>query len=126
MKYKESIQNFTIRKQAIDFLSRKNDFKKLKSFHRTLRYEILYGLIPRSCEEDSNDELRKNQRAALNEVFQLLTKTGFLRDQQGLNQLGTIIKFSTIVNQQLRFEFKTDEIMSFCNKGLQTLQKSFF
>ena len=117
MIYKESIQNDTIRKQAIDFLSRKNEFKKLKSFHHTLRYEILYGLIPRSCEEDSNDELRKNQRAALNEVFELLTKTGFLRNQQGLNQLGTIIKFSTIIKEQLRFESKYNEIMNFCNLG---------
>ena len=114
MKNKENIKSETIRKQAIDFLSRKNDYENFNSFHQTLRQEIRYGLVPRSFEEKSNDEVRKNQRAVAYEAAGLLIKTGFLHNQQGLNRLGTIIEFSKIIKEQLRFEFKEVEIQKFC------------
>ena len=113
MQVKESIQNDVIKNEARDFLSRRNKYSEkisgMRSFHHTLRHEILFGLAPRTFEPG------KDQRACLQEIAYLLTERGFLRDQ-GLNQLGTIIKFSEIINETLDFKVKVEKIEDFCSK----------
>ena len=89
---------------------RKNNYSDLRNFHHTLRHEILFALVPRTFEPGTE------QRAALREVAHLLTMGGFLHDQ-GLKQLGTIRKFSEIINKSLHFEVKMPTIEDFCSQS---------
>ena len=95
---------------AKDFLSRKNAYSEMRSFHQTLRHEIHFALVPRTFESGLE------QRAPLDEVGNLLTEKGFLRDQ-GLNQLGTIRKFCKIINEPLHFQYKKLAIEDFCSQS---------
>ena len=103
----ESIDDETIKNEAIDFLSQKN---RLRSFHQTLRHEILFALAPQTFESSII------QRAELRETARLLTKKGFLHDQ-GLNQLGTIQEFCKIIKQNVFFEYEFSKLEDFCDKG---------
>ena len=82
----------------------------MRNFHHTLRHEILFALVPRTFEPGTE------QRVALSEVADLLTKRGFLRDQ-GLKQLGTIRKFCEIINKSLHFEVEMLAIEDFCSQS---------
>jgi len=107
----ESEDEQAIKEEANDFLSRKNEYKNFWNFHQTLRHEILFALVPRTFESDII------QGAALKEVAQLLTVKRFLHDQ-GLNQLGTIIKFSEIIKQPLDFEYTLSTLDDFLSNVL--------
>ena len=71
-------ENEAIKKEATDFLFRRGlyeETKDFRSFHQTLRNEILFALVPRTF-EPGND-----QRAFLNEIAMILTKKGLLRGE---------------------------------------------
>ena len=107
---KDSLSDTTIRTEANDFLSRKNKYENKRSFHHTLRHEILFALAPQTFESGNF------QRAELKEIAMLLTKKRFLHDQ-GLSQLGTIIEFCKIIKQNVYFDFNFIKLEEFFNKG---------
>ena len=109
-KGKETIKDQAIKVEAKDFLSRSGKYKKLRSFHHTLRHEILFALVPRTLESCLE------QRATLQEIALLLTQKRFLHDQ-GLQQFGKILKFSEIIGKPLKFEFRDPLIEHFCGNG---------
>ena len=93
----------TIKEAAMKFLKR-------KTFHQTLRNEILFAIAPRTLKSDLA------QRNTVMCVMNSLRYGGFLRDE-GFKQLGTMIEMSKVCNEELRFNFKACGINTFCQSG---------
>ena len=101
--FKDTITNPAIRKAALDFL-------KKKTFHQTLRNEILFAIAPRTLHSDV-----AQQNMVLG-VMKSLLFGGFLRNE-GFKQLGTIIELIKIIGFDLKFNFKSSPIDAFCQSG---------
>ena len=86
------------------------DFLKKRTFHQTLRNEILFAVAPRTLKSDVT------QRNCLYNVMSSLRFKGFLRDE-GFKQLGTVIEMTNIVGQELKFDFKMSKVDEFCRTG---------
>ena len=100
---KESITDVTIKNAALRFL-------KKKTFHQTLRNEILFAISPRTLESG------EAQRNGVLSVMKSLLFGGFLRDQ-GLKQLGTMIELVKIIGHDWIFTFESSPIDAFCVSG---------
>ena len=86
------------------------DFLKKKSFHQTLRNEILFTVAPRTL-----TSVVSQRNGALGVMYSLLYGS-FLRNE-GFKQLGTMIEMSKVCNEELRFKFNACRIDTFCRSG---------
>ena len=83
---------------------------KKKTFHQTLRNEILFALAPRTLKSGAV------QRNAVMNVMNSLQHGGFMRDE-GFRQLGTIFEFIKIIGHNLKFSLKSSPVDVFCQTG---------
>ena len=97
---KESLTDRTMRKDALKFL-------KKKTFHQTLRHEILFAVAPRTLKPDLT------QQNGVYSVMSALRFKGFLREE-GFKQLGTIIEMTNLFGHELQFNFTKTPIDEFC------------
>ena len=88
-------------------------FLKKKTFHQTLRNEILFAVAPRTLQSGVA------QRRGVYNVMSSLRFKGFLRDE-GFKQLGTIIEMTKIIGHELKFTFKMTTVDQFCRSGTST------
>ena len=87
------------------------DFLKKKTFHQTLRNEILFAVAPRTL--NSGNKAQKNGVLG---VMKSLLYGGFLRNE-GFKQLGTMIEMSKVSDKELRFSFNSCTVSEFCQSG---------
>ena len=80
---------------------------KRKTFHQTLRNEILFAIAPRTLKSDST------QQNGVYSVMSALRFKGFLRDE-GFKQLGTINEMTKLLGHELQFNFKMIPVDEFC------------
>ena len=101
--YKESVTDPTIKQAVTKFLHEGN-------FHQNLRNEILFGLTPTTL------KACKEQIQTLNYVVNVMQCGGFLHDN-GLKSLATIIAFENIIEEEVTFKSKAENITSFFQSG---------
>ena len=85
-------------------------FLKKKTFHQTLRNEILFAVAPqslKSCVEQRENVLK---------VMDSLVCGGFLRDE-GFKMLGTMIEMTKVSDEDLIFSLISCTIDQFCQSG---------
>ena len=80
-------------------------FLKKPNFHRKLRNEILFGLVPTTLRNNSV------QTQSINYVRSLMLYGGFLR--HGIKSLASVIKFGEFINEDLDFKCHQEKIDEF-------------
>ena len=86
------------------------EFLKRKTFHQTLRNEILFAIAPRTLKSGLT------QQNGVYSVMSALRFKGFLREE-GFKQLGTINEMTKIFGHELQFNFKMTPVDDFCQSG---------
>ena len=100
---KDTLSNQELKQRGLNFL------QSLR-FHRNLRYEILFCLIPKTLTPGAS------QRHAITNMMQTLKFGGFLRDD-GLFQLGVMKKLCKIINQKPSMTLKIQPITKFATEN---------
>ena len=101
---KDKLSNQDLKQKALHFLERSD-------FHRNLRNEILFCLIPKTLTPGAS------QRHAITNMMQMLKYGGFLRDD-GLFQLGVMKEFCKTINQKPSMTLKIQPITEFATQKL--------
>ena len=100
---KDTLSNQELKQRGLNFL------QSLR-FHRNLRYEILFCLIPKTLTPGAS------QRHAITNMMQTLKYGGFLRDD-GLFQLGVMKALCKIINQKPSMTLKIQPITKFATEN---------
>ena len=85
-------------------------FLRKKTFHQTLRNEILFTVAPRTLRPGVE------QNEAVLGVMNSLVCGGFLRNE-GFKLLGTMIEMTKVSDEELRFRMISCTIDDFCRSG---------